>query len=59
MTEKESDLPPLEDKDYTTQSIFIFSLIIGPALLIYVVLTCYCKYKRKQRKEAEQKARQD
>ena len=52
-----NELPALKDKDLTSQALLIFFLIVGPATILYVCVTCYCRHKRNQRLAAEKEAR--
>lgn len=48
-------LRPLDEPEFDPKPYIIFGLICGPILFIYIGITCYCKNKRSQRKELEQK----
>ena len=59
MVERDADgnLLPLEEKDYLPQALIIFACIVGPVLLIFIIVTWYCRCQRRKRKEEEKSNR--
>lgn len=51
------ELPPLVEKDLTMESLTVFAAILTPILCVFILLTCYFRCKRSQRKAKERKER--
>ena len=56
MVERDADgnLPPLKEEDYLEEALIIFACILGPVLLIFIIVTWYCRCQRRKRKVIEQ-----
>ena len=50
-------MPEIKDKDHTSEAVAIFFMIITPIIVAYILVTCFCRYRRKIRKETERKTR--
>lgn len=54
--DENGNLPPLLVKDLLPDALVVFACTMGPIILIFIVVTCFCRASRRKRKalEAEQ-----
>ena len=58
--DENGNLPPLLVKDLLPDALVVFACTIGPIILIFIVVTCFCRASRRKRKalEAEEQQKQ-
>ena len=52
---REFRVDPIQEKDLMPEAMVIFCLIIFPAMLVYILITCYCRRLSRMRKVEESK----